>query len=83
MRQLSVEWTQGMTPDQKEAFEKVIRNNSTLVKRLLEILDKWEAEANAKELSIDDFKEPNWANKQAFRNGDKSRIKKVKDLFTL
>lgn len=83
MTSLSVEWTQGMDPEQKKAFEQNIRNNSVLVNRFLEIIDRWEKETTARELTIDDFKEPNWANKQAFRNGDKSRIKKVKDLFTL
>lgn len=79
---LSTTWTQGMDPTRKEAFEKLLRNNSTLVARLHEVLDQWEQDLTAKEITIDDFKEPNWANKQAFRNGDKSRIKKVRDLFT-
>jgi len=83
MTPLSLEWTSGMTPEQKENFELVLRNNSLIVERLHNILDQWEKELNKSEFTIKDFSDPNWAQKQAFRNGDRSRIRKVKDLFTL
>lgn len=72
-----------MNPEQKENFELILRNNTQLVRRVNEILDQWENEVTKSECTIKDFSEPNWANKQAFRNGDRSRIKKLKDLFNI
>jgi hypothetical protein len=83
MNPLSVEWTMGMNEEQKKNFELIIRNNSQLVRQMNQILDQWEKELDRGEFTIKDFSEPNWANKQAFRNGDRSRIKKLKDLFNI
>lgn len=83
MNPLSLEWTMGMTPEEKVSFEQILRNNSQLVRRINEILDQWDREIEKAEFSIKDFDTPNWKYRQVFRNGDRSRIKKVKDLFTL
>lgn len=83
MSEVSIEWTAGMSPEQKEKFLLTLRNNSVLIDRINTILDQWDAEVSKSEFTIKDFSEPNWANKQAFRNGDRSRIKKLKDLFSL
>lgn len=82
MNELSLEWTAGMDPDHKTNFELILRNNTQLVRRVNELLSQWEKDIDKSEFSIKDFAEPNWANKQAFRNGDRSRIKKLKDLFS-
>lgn len=79
---LSLEWTAGMTPEQKENFERVLLNNSLLTDRINLILDQWENEIDRSELTIKDFDTPNWKYKQVFRNGDRSRIRKLKDLFS-
>lgn len=83
MTPLSVEWTMGMSEQEKADFELILRNNTRLFRRIHEILDQWDKETSKAEFTIKDFSEPNWANKQAFRNGDRSRLKRVKDLFTL
>lgn len=83
MNPLSIEWTMGMNPEEKETFELIIRNNSRLVRRINEILTQWDHEIEKTEFTVKDFAEPNWAQKQAFRNGDRGRIKKLKDLFNI
>lgn len=82
MSALSLEWTSGMTPEQKANFEISLRNNSVLVGRVNEILSQWEQEIDKAECSIKDFDTPNWKYRQVFRNGDRSRIRKLKDLFS-
>lgn len=83
MSELSLEWTAGMDPEQKERFVLVLRNNSLLVDRINAILDQWDREIEKTEFSIKDYDTPNWDVKQAHRNGDRGRIKKLKDLFSL
>lgn len=81
MRQPSTEWYTGMTPEQKASFEKVLRGNTLLLDRLIDILNRWENELIREETSKDDFTE-GWAYKQAARNGDKRRIHKLRDLVS-
>jgi hypothetical protein len=78
----SVEWFKGLTPEAKESFEKTLRNNTLLLDRLNDIVDDWEKEISRQETSSDDFSEPNWALRQAARNGDRRRLRRLKDLIS-
>lgn len=82
MKNPSVEWFKGLTPEGKESFEQVLRNNTLLLDRLNYIVGVWEQELLGQETSQDDFSEPNWALRQAARNGDKRRLKRLKDLLS-
>lgn len=79
----SLEWTSGMDEEEKKNFLIILHNNTQLIRRLHAILDQWDKEIEKSEFTIKDYDTPNWAVKQAHRNGDRGRIKKVKDLFTL
>lgn len=74
-------WTQNLPPDKREAFENHLRNNTVLIDQLLNILRSKGASMTSKEATLDDFKDPNWAYKQAYRNGYKTAIKSVINLF--
>lgn len=82
MRQLSTEWFIGISPDRKEGIEQAIRNSSTLVIQVNNILDQWEEQLDAAESKISDYDTPSWECKQAHRNGDRSRIRKLRELFS-
>lgn len=82
MRQLSVEWFKGVPTERRETFEQAIRNSTTALGRLYDLLDEWEKDLDRSETTITDFDSPNWALRQAYRNGDRSRIRKLRDLLS-
>jgi hypothetical protein len=43
--------------------------------------DEEERQIEAASLTIKDFEDPSWSHKQAFRLGEKARIKKLRDLL--
>lgn len=66
---------------EKESMEFILRNNQILVRRLLEILEKYDQEEYRAETSISEYDSPSWSHKQADRNGARRAIKKVRELF--
>lgn len=82
MRNLSTEWFSGITAENKQRFEDTLRNSGTMVRQLLVLIDKWEEELDAAESKITDYDNPSWSAKQAHRNGDRSRLRKLRDLLS-
>ena len=75
-------WTKHISdPEQKKKFEDTIRASTTLTQRLLEILEEEERALDQLTMSSQDFDSPAWAYKQAYRMGEKARLKKLRDLF--
>lgn len=67
-------------PKKKQDFTDAIKNSRVLIDRLLEILDSMEDELDSQE-SHTDFYDAGYPFKQAFVNGQKKTIEKVKGLF--
>lgn len=82
MKKLSVEWFKNIPEDKREGFELAIRNSTLALGRLYDILIEWEEELNRAEAKVDDYDTPSWPHKQAHRNGDRSRIRKLRDLLS-
>jgi hypothetical protein len=82
MAKLSLEWLKGVPPDRKDGYEQVIRNSTIMAERLLALCDEWEADLDRAECKIADYDTPSWSQKQAHRNGDRSRIRKLRDLLS-
>lgn len=82
MRQLSLEWTKGCDPQKKEQLEISIRNSTTALGRLYEIIAEREAELTRAECQVSDYDTPNWAVRQAHRNGERSQLRKLRDLLS-
>lgn len=82
MRKLSVEWFKGVDPSKRDTFEQAIRNSTVAMSRLYELVDEWEKEIDSAEAKIDDYDNPSWSHKQAHRNGDRSRLRKLRDLLS-
>lgn len=80
---LSVLWTRHLPKKDKETFEKTVRNSVTVLSRLKTILDEEYESILKEEQSSSDFSDASWSHKQAFRNGEKARLKKIKDLLIL
>lgn len=82
MRNLSLEWTKGIREaDKKQAFEDAVRNSTTALGRLYDILSEREEELLRAECNVSDYDTPNWATRQAHRNGERSQIRKLRDLL--
>lgn len=68
-------------PEKKSEFTKTILASTTMASRLLEILEEEERQIDSSMCSIKEFDSPNWSLKQAFYQGEKSRIKKLRELL--
>lgn len=79
---LPLVWTKHLKdPDSKQKFEQSLRASTTMAYRLLEILDEEERAIESQSCSVKDFDNPAWAFKQAFHQGEKARIRKLKELL--
>jgi hypothetical protein len=76
-----MEWFTGLDPKNREGFEQALRNAPIVIRQLLALLDRWESDLDTQESKISDYDTPSWAMKQAHRNGDRSRIRKLRDLL--
>ena len=81
-RNPSTEWFMDISPDRKEGFEQTLRNSTLILRQLSHILDRWEEDLNSAESKLSDYDTPSWEAKQAHRNGDRSRIRKLRDLLS-
>jgi hypothetical protein len=79
---ISVEWFIDVPTDRKDQIEAALRSSPVIVRQLNKLLDRWENDLNAAESRISDYETPSWGEKQAHRNGDRSRIRKLRDLLS-
>jgi len=79
---LALVWTKHLKDSkEKETFEASLRNSKVALSRMQQILDEMERDLSASETSIKDFEDPNWSHKQAFKNGQRSSIKTLRQLI--
>lgn len=78
-------WTQHLRDDlkAKQEFEEYVKGSKPLLNRLNDILNSLEDEICRLEISPDVFSNPNWAYTQAYMNGYKSSIQKIKTLISV
>lgn len=67
--------------DDKEKFKLYLQSNKDLFRRLDTILDKITEEELSGSIGLEDFDKPNWAEKQAYRNGKLAALKNIKTLL--
>ena len=77
-------WTKHLkTAEEIDEFETYVKSSRRLLNRLKEILDEQITHMDFKEYSAKDFEDPNWAYKQAFRNGQRSTLNALLKLIDL
>jgi hypothetical protein len=81
-KRLAVDWTKHLPEEQKEEFEKSVRNSFHVLDRLFQIVEEKIAEVHDKESKEADYSSNSWAYLQAHRNGKIEGLKKVKDLLS-
>jgi hypothetical protein len=80
MKGISLTWVKNLPEDKAKDFEIVLRNSTMILGRLKAILQE-ELQNTYNDETMKDFEDPNWSHKQAFRNGDRSRIRKTLNLL--
>jgi hypothetical protein len=82
MKNLPVVWTKHLKDSQsKTDLENTVRASRTALERLYQILEEKEGVVLRTEITLSDFDQPNWAHKQAFRNGQRAALKEIRELL--
>lgn len=82
MKALPVQWLKNLSdPKKRIEVEAIIRNSTTALSRLLDIVEEKEQSINSQELAVTDFESPAWSHKTAYRLGQKAALKELKDLL--
>jgi hypothetical protein len=69
------------TDDSKEEFKKMVMASAPVLRVLKALLIEEKRNLEISETNPRDFDTPNWAEKQAFRNGERRGLKLVEDLL--
>lgn len=78
---LDSRWTRHLESNDRSKFENAVRNDTLVLGRLLAILEDLLNEQERTEDTIKQFDNPNWAYLMAFKNGERSNLKKVMTLL--
>jgi len=77
-------WTRHLNNEKdKEDFRKVVQGSKPALKRIKELLDQEEKALDQTELDPKVFDTPNWAYKQAFKNGFRKGLNITQKLVDL
>jgi hypothetical protein len=83
MSGLQVLWTKHLPDaDRREDFEKTLRNNTLIFRRLTDILTEMEQSIYSETRGTAQYNSPAWDCLQAHRNGNLETLKKLKDLIS-
>ena len=77
-------WTQHLKdPEEKERFVNSILGSKIVLRRLQDLLKEEEQSLDRSETDIRVFDQPNWAERQAFKNGYRSCLGVLQKLIDL
>lgn len=77
-------WTQHLKdPEEKERFVNSILGSKIVLRRLQDLLKEEEQSLDRSETDIRIFDQPNWAERQAFKNGYRSCLGVLQKLIDL
>jgi hypothetical protein len=75
-------WTKHLKdPTKKTEFEKALRASTLALGRLIEIIEDKQKSLTRTEYKLEDFDQPNWSEKQAFRNGSKATLAELSEIL--
>lgn len=77
-------WTKNLkTEEEKKKFELYVRGSGPLLDRLKELVNEGEESLDKAEVDPTSYDSPNWAYKQADRNGYRRCLQTFRKLLTL
>lgn len=81
---MDISWTKNLSdPKLKEDFQRTVLSARPVLDRLKELIKEKEATMDRAELSESAYDVPNWAAKQAYRNGIRAAYNGLQYLITL
>jgi hypothetical protein len=81
-RPIHIKWVNHLRdPDEREKFKQALRSSAFVFRILKDIIEQEKRSINASELNPNDFESPAWAQKQAFRNGERRGLQIVEELL--
>ena len=82
-QKLDVAWVKEFTNNEeaKEAFVSSVFSSAKVLTKLSQIIGEYMETLEDNERSTSDFSDPNWAYKQAFRNGQMAAFKRVLNVM--
>ena len=79
---MALDWVKHLRdPADKEKFIKSILSSKIVLQRLSELMVEDGMNLTNREVSETDFEDSNWSHKQAFRNGQRSVLKKYLQMI--
>lgn len=77
-------WTKNIQdPEEKANFERTVQSARPVLRRLTEMLEEEERALDRSEVDIKTFDLPNWAHRQAYKNGYRASLGIQKKLINL
>lgn len=81
-QQIPLVWTKHIKdPKKREDFVLAVRNSTVALTRLVEMAEEDLNTLNNSDFSTKDFDQPSWALRQAFKNGQRAELNKIKNLL--
>lgn len=81
MRNLSTTWFKHLPKDEQDEFAELVRSNTRVLSRLLDILTENLDTLEIKEVKEDTYRDPSWAFYQAHLNGKRAAYKEIRKLL--
>lgn len=75
-------WSSHLTGDRQTNFVDHLKGSTTVLERLRQLIDEELESLLSSEETEEDFLSPAWAEKQAFRNGKRSGLKRIRKLLS-
>jgi hypothetical protein len=78
------QWTKNLrTEEDKKRFESTLQGSKIILDRLQQLLEEEEKDIDYSETNLGTYETPNWAAKQAHKNGQRAMLQKIKSLINL
>ncbi len=78
------DWTKNLkNTDEQEIFRQRVFSSKEVLDRVNDLLKEWEGQLDKSETDPTVFNTPNWAYLQAYKNGYRAGLNKMKELTTL
>lgn len=84
MTSIPIQWTSNLqnNPEAKEAFEALLKNNTSILERLKTILAQRDKELEQYTFTLSSYIESGWPYTQAHINGRRAMIQEINKLLT-
>jgi len=81
---MDINWTKHLKdPVEVERFKTYVKSSKLAFDHLIKLLEEKEAAINSEERSLSSYDNPNWAYRQAHRNGSREMLGFLKNLVDL